>query len=1042
MATSGEETLEAQTEPPICGLKRTSSSLKRTSDQSSLVTATNSIVNPPEFDPDLAHTLSASYVCTFLGTNISNGLSNTEAARRLQQDGQNKIEGDKGVSLWTIFMRQIANSLTAILAVTAGISYFIHDFVEGSVIAAVIAFNIVVGFVQDLKAEKKLQALYSLSAPTCKVIRDGQTETVPAADIVKGDLVALSVGDICPADLRLANGINLSADEALLTGESVPVQKHPERVLNEGDLALGDRSNIAYSATIITRGRGVGIVTSTGMGTKVGQIASDLRAPSAEQLEEESKTGLSRLWCKLKNRVKFLLGLNDTPLKTSLNKFALLLFVFAAILAITVFSVNLWNLDGPVLLYGIVVAVAVVPESLNAVIIVSSAIGVKKMAEGNVIVRVLSSLEAVGGVTHIASDKTGTLTEGKMIVQKVWLSDKSDCKVTNVTDPHNPTSLTTTWGRKHPPSGEKSAENGEETSNALSTVARAFLDTVALCNSSSVTENSDGTWKTVGDPTEVALQVFARHLNFDKERLISDRNADLVAEYPFDSSIKRMSVIYGAESETEVTSYTKGAIETLLPLLDITEENKKEIIDMADTFADQGLRVLCVARRVATRDQLATREEAETQLEFLGLAGLRDPPRPESLGAVRQCKVAGTTVTMLTGDHIKTASTIAREVGILENGETPTNNPKVIMEARSFDVMCNEEVDALPQLPLVIARCNPRTKVRFVDAVHRRGGFCVMTGDGVNDSPALKKANIGIAMGKNGSDVAKEAADMLLCDDNFASIVVAVKEGRRLFDNVQKFLLHLLVSNIAQVILLLIALAFKDSHDMSVFPLSPIEILWANLITSSPLAIGLGIEEATLDVMSRPPHDLKVGIFTKELIIDKFVYGTSIGALCLATFASVTYGMEGKEGLGTDCNEDFNDTCNVAFRARAATYATLTCLLIVTAFEAKHFMRSLFNMYPGEKYSVLKAFTKNKVLLWGAVAGVCLLFPIIYAPVVNRVVFKHQGITWEWGLVAAAVVIYVATVEMWKALKRRFKPSTLKRCGTSGTSETSASSVV
>jgi potassium/sodium efflux P-type ATPase len=376
---------------------------------------------------------------------------------------------------------------------------------------------------------------------------------------------------------------------------------------------------------------------------------------------------------------------------------------------------------------------------------------------------------------------------------------------------------------------------------------------------------------------------------------------------------------------------------------------------------------------------------------------------------------------MLTGDHPGTARAIARDVDII-NDSTPAS---AVMVAREFDDMTEDQIDAMETLPLVIARCSPKTKVKMVQALHRRQRFCVMTGDGVNDSPALKQANVGMAMG-TGSDVAKDAAEMVLTDDNFASIVKAVEEGRRLFDNIQKFLMHLLISNIAQVILLLIGLAFKDNDNHSVFPLSPIEILWVNLITSSFLAIGLGLEEKQEDSMYRPPHDVKAGVFSKELITDKFIYGFFMGALCLFSFAIVAYVGPGGGNLGSGCNEGFNDTCDVVFRARATTYTTITLLLLVTAWEVKHFARSLFNMYPNTDQNVPRGLSvfptlwRNRFLFFAVMAGLVMMFPIVYIPIINEKVFKHGSITWEWGVSFGCVVIYISAIEIWKMIKRRF----------------------
>jgi potassium/sodium efflux P-type ATPase len=524
--------------------------------------------------------------------------------------------------------------------------------------------------------------------------------------------------------------------------------------------------------------------------------------------------------------------------------------------------------------------------------------------------------------------------------------------------------------------------------------------------------------------------------NMGRERVKGTRALTQEAEFPFDSTVKKMTVVYRDHSTNNLETMTKGATEFVLPVLNVSEEEKRQILDAAESMAADGLRVLCIAHKsLPSGTDLSERQAIEKDLDYLGLVAIYDPPRNETKGAVRECQIAGITVHMLTGDHPGTAKAIAQEVGILNPNVLNADAATAVMVAKDFDRLTDEEIDNMETLPLVVARCSPSTKVKMVSALHRRGRFCVMTGDGVNDSPALKMANVGMAMG-TGSDVAKDAAEMVLTDDNFASIVKAVEEGRRLFDNIQKFLMHLLISNIAQVILLLIGLAFKDLEGHSVFPLSPIEILWVNLITSSFLAIGLGLEESQTDSMFRPPHDLKVGVFTKELITDKFIYGFFMGSLCLASFALVAYVGPGGGNLGTGCNEGYNDSCGVVFRARATTYATITLLLLVTAWEVKHFSRSLFNMYPDsldstaalrprqkrnrKGVSVFSSVWRNHFLFWAVTAGFVIMFPIIYLPVINRSVFKHDRIGWEWGVSFACVAIYVAAIESWKAVKRRF----------------------
>ncbi|RFU80146.1 calcium-transporting atpase 3 [Trichoderma arundinaceum] len=976
------------------------------------------IAEPPDISaiekPQCPHALSAQRVAELLKTDTEDGLSDQEAAARLARDGPNTIKGAKGLSIWEIFLQQVANALTVVLIAVMALSFAIHDFVEGGVVLAVILLNIIVGLIQDYRAEQTIQSLYALSTPKCKVIRNGINDTVKAETLVKGDLVWLSTGDVVPADLRLVQGINLSTDESHLTGESVAISKKPDAIFNDPDLPMGDRTNLAYTGSSVTRGRATGIVISTGMDTEVGQIAELLR----QKKKQNTGSGpVSRFLINRYQNARNILGLEGTPLQVTLSKFALLLFALAILLAVIVFSVSKWDIDDNVLLYGICVGVAVIPESLLAVLTVTMAVATKAMVKGHVIVRQMPSLEAVGGVTNICSDKTGTLTQGRMIARKVWLRGGLTGLIEGTADPYDPSSGTVSWS-----------------GSLVGTCFNAFLETLVLCNNATVTDgrkelDTDSSsvttafgsdeWKAVGEPTEIALKVFA--LRFGKNKTAGD---ELIAEHPFDSSCKLMSVVYGSAVETACQVYTKGAVEVVLSKLNESEDLKQMIHAKAEELAADGLRVLCIANRTLDREKedAHDRAQVESGLHFLGLAGLYDPPRPETAGAVSQCRQAGISVHMVTGDHIKTATAIAYEVGILSH-DVPLA-PTTVMSAADFGNLTDEQIDAMDALPLVIARCSPLTKVRVIKALHRRRAFCIMTGDGVNDSPALKQADVGIAMGDRGSDVAKEASDMVLTDDNFASIVTGIKEGRRLADNIQKFLLHLLTSNLAQVILLLIGLAFKDEHKIAVFPLSPLEILWANLVTSSPLALGLGLEEAQPDILQRPPRSLRSGVFTIDLIRDQFVYGTCMGSLCLTAFMLVAYAASGQgfHDLPVDCNERGHDGCGPVFRARAATFATLSFLLLITSWEVKHFHRSLFNMDERWKgpFSVFKTVYHNRFLFWSVVAGFLITFPVIYIPYVNKVVFKHQALTWEWGVVFGCVAVYVVLIEAWKGVKRRY----------------------
>lgn len=681
---------------------------------------------------------------------------------------------------WNILVRQVSNSLTLVLVIAMVLSYATLDFIEGGVISAVIVLNIVVGFWQDYRAEQTIQSLRAMAAPVCKVVRDdGHLSTLKADELVPGDIVQLGVGDIVPADLRLATTTNLATDEALLTGESKPCSKIAEEVIAELQAPLGDRNNIAYSSTTVTRGRGSGVVIATGMNTEIGKIALLLR--------DKKQVANGDIFVRFSKRalyaIKNALGLVGTPLQVKLSYFGLLLFALAITLAIIVFSTAVWDIDDETLIYGICVAVAVIPESLIAVLTITMAVGSKAMAKGNVIVRKMGALEAIGGVTNICSDKTGTLTQGKMLARRAYLPSGQVLTVEHETTPFDPTS-------GHIKHGSEALQSGDIAGNAE---LQHFFHTISLCNLANVHAPTDtaASWSATGEPTEIALQVMAMRVGQSKESLLSRLDMRLVAEHSFDSSVKRMTVVYGAaDPSADLLSFTKGATEVVLPLLnDMSPAKSKAINAQVDAMASQGLRVLCLACRAMSPkcvESVGDRAFVEQKLTFVGLVGLYDPPRLESAGAIKQCQAAGITVHMLTGDHLKTATTIAREIGILGPQVAGSNLPSAVMTAQDFDQLDDAQLDELEPLPLVVARCSPTTKLRMLNVLHRRGKYCVMTGDGVNDSPALKGADVGVAMGLNGSDVSKEAADMVLTDDNFASIVSAIREGRRLFDNIQK----------------------------------------------------------------------------------------------------------------------------------------------------------------------------------------------------------------------------------------------------------------
>jgi Ca2+-transporting ATPase len=492
--------------------------------------------------------------------------------------------------------------------------------------------------------------------------------------------------------------------------------------------------------------------------------------------------------------------------------------------------------------------------------------------------------------------------------------------------------------------------------------------------------------------------------------------------------------------------YTKGAVERLLGICshwygDAAGHPEKQPLEKADcdrifetvnSLASEGLRVLAFAQRNdnSTNWTETTREVVEQNLTFLGLVGIYDPPREESAGAVKQAHLAGINVHMLTGDHPGTAKAIAQEVGILPKNLSkfaPDVVESMVVTATQFDAMSDEQIDAMPLLPLVIARCAPQTKVRMIDALHRRKAFTAMTGDGVNDSPSLKRADVGIAMGIAGSDVAKDVSDIVLSDDNFASIMNAVEEGRRMSDNIQKFALHLLAGNIAQAAFLVGGLGFKDVDGFSVFPLSPVEVLWIIMITSSFPAMGLGQEQAEPDIMRKRPRDPRKSIFTTEIIIDMLVYGVWLAIINVVTFVGLVYG-KGDGELGQYCNEEFSDSCKWVFRARSTAFVEVTWALLFLAWEIVDMRRSMFCMTPGAKSPVKQCFKdiwRNQLLFWSIVGGFVTVFPIIYIPVINYTVFKHSPITWEWGVAFVGLIVFMIGVELWKWAKRVY----FRHCG-------------
>ncbi|KXH63588.1 potassium/sodium efflux P-type ATPase [Colletotrichum salicis] len=1037
-----------------------------------------------------------------LGVDPDKGLSSQQVQQASDKYPPNEFEVGESVPWYTILSKQLFNAMVLVLVFAMILSFAINDYIEGGVLAFVIVANVTIGFWQEYRAEKQMDALRTLSAPSANVLRDGKTKVIPNAEVVPGDIILLKMGDTVPADMRMFEAMNLSCDEQSLTGEAQPVDKTTEanimvpgtekKATEEGEVGIGDRLNIAYATTIVRKGRGRGIVVATGMQTEVGKIAASTqkktRKPGRSMNykkygKRQPVVGLSR---RVYDAVGKFLGLTEgTPLQKKLAALAYLLFGCAIILAIIVFAAHKFDVTGEVIIYAVSLGIAIIPESLVAVLTITMVVAVTVMRKSNVVVRDLSALEALGGVTNICSDKTGTLTQGAMIVRKAWLPFSHTYTVRDSQSPNDPTKGRVTHSeskeqekvvdeapkrdydqersaavlkfdvpeeklQNKQPAKAPEAENEAEMTPRL----KAFLLSSALCNLATVRyDEEEAKWQTTGEPTEIALQIFSHRFKLGKKSL-EGLGWKQLAEFPFDSSIKRMSVIYDIPANEETSDiwgpenslvFTKGAVERILDLCthigfgddrqELTDALKEDVLNQMNELASQGQRVLAVGCRdwngkfttkqadVAQEKEDALRTEVEQGLTLLGLAGIYDPPRRETKPSIAECSSAGIKVHMLTGDHPETAKAIAKEVGIIPKnlGVLPDEVARaVVQKATDFDKMTDAEIDAMPELPLVIARCAPDTKTRMIDALRRRNAFMAMTGDGVNDAPSLARADVGIAMG-SGSDVAKSASKIVLTDDKFNSIVSAIRQGRRMFDNIQKFILHLLSSNVGEVLLLCCGLAFRDGADLSVFPISPLEILWINMVTSSFPAFGLGREQAASDVMRKPPQNKKRGVFTNQIIIDMIVYGIIMGALTLATFIIVVYGANGGN-LGSECNKTFTEACRPVFRARAAVFAELTWIILISAWEFKNLRRSMFRLNPDSKskFPFFKDIYDNKFLFWAVIIGALSVFPVIYIPTLNTTLFKHIGITWEWGIVVGFTLLYVVGVEAWKFVKRTF----------------------
>jgi len=863
------------------------------------------------------------------------GISQAEAADRIAKYGPNEIQAAHRISAWSILVEQFKNVLILILLGATVISLFLGHGVESIVIAVIVLFAVFLGFIQEYRAERAIEALRQMAAPTAKVIRDGKEIQVAARDVVPGDVVILHTGDRIPADGRILESVNLQVEEAALTGESMPIEKHTDP-LPANDLPVGDRRNMVYAGTAATYGRGKALVVATGMQSEFGKIA---------QLLQTVETG-------------------KTPLQQNLDRVGAVLarvaFVVVAII------VGLGLLRGQpfieMLIFGIALAVAVVPEALPAVVTISLAIGVQKMVKRHALIRRLPAVETLGSTSVICSDKTGTLTKDEMTVRRIYVAGKTF----HVS------------GSGYAPQGEFSLNGSGRVEPG--TELRQLLTAAVLASDATLLPDidKDNDWDIKGDPTEGALVVAAAKAGLEKEAL--DREFPRKQEIPFTSETKRMTTLH--EIKEGFVAYTKGAPEIILDNCDyiltgtgvkkLDEATRKEIAAIGRDMASNALRVLGIASK--PNAELKT---AQNNMTFLGLAGTIDPPRPEAKQAILVCEQAGIRPVMITGDHPVTAEAVARELGLLKNGRVVTGAELNEISDEDF----KREVESIE----VYARVSPAHKLRVVTALQANQHIVAMTGDGVNDAPALKKADIGIAMGITGTDVTKEAAEMTLTDDNFASIVAAVEEGRGVFGNIKKYLMYLLSSNIGEIGLM----AGSALLGLPI-PLTAVQILYVNLATDGLPALALSIDPPEKDLMKRKPRNPRTGIFTRPVVSLMVAGGLWSTVINLGLFAwAMNSGRSQEEAMTM----------------------TFVSLVLIQFFKAYNFR--------SDRHSVFNRPFENKWLNTAIIWEIVLLLLIIYIPALHEPFNTFSLPLVDWLIILALSLTISPVLEFVKWMERK-----------------------
>jgi Ca2+-transporting ATPase len=877
------------------------------------------------------HTSSVEEVLTRLATTPA-GLSGAEATQRLTTYGPNELQATAHTSAWRTFVAQFENVLILILLAATAVSGFLGHTLEAIVITVIVLFAVLLGFIQEHRASRALEALKKMAAPLAHVLRDALETSVPARELVPGDVVLLRAGDRVPADVRVLQAVNLAIDEAALTGESVAVEKTEIR-LDADQLSLGDRRNMAYAGTLVARGRGQAVVVATGMTTEFGRIAQMV------ETVEASRTPLQ---------------VNLDRLGGTLGKAALSVVAVVVIVGI---ARGLPIID--MFLFGIALAVAAVPEALPAVVTISLAIGLRRMVKRNSLVRRLPIVETLGSTSVICSDKTGTLTRNEMTVRQVFVDD----------------GLLELTGVGYEPVG-KVLDSGRtvEPPSTLREVLRA-----GVLASDAQLVSHDGRWHVVGDPTEGALVVAATKVGLSPASL--NEQEPRSAEIPFASERRRMTTLHSSNPGGAV-AYSKGAADEILASCTrelrsggerpLTDSGREVILAVERRMAGEGLRVLAIAKKTCT-----SLEDAERDMTLLALVAMMDPPREEARAAVQTCEAAGIRAVMITGDHPLTASTIAKELGILKDAR--------VVSGRDLEAMSDEALDGVVTDIAVYARVSPADKLRVVSAWQNRGQIVAMTGDGVNDAPALKKADVGIAMGIAGTDVSKEAAGMTLLDDNFASIVAAVEEGRIVFGNIKKYLMYLLSCNVGEIVLL--AGAVIAGLPM---PLTAVQILYVNLATDGLPALALAVDPPEADLMRRRPRDPRIGIFTTPVVVMLITAGVWSALMNITLFVWLLRSGRPLEEV------------------MAMTFMLLVLIQFFNAYNCR-----------SDRLPIIKGLFSNRWLNLAVSWELLLLILITYVPFFQRAFGTFGFSARDWMLTIALAFTIVPVVEVVKWMARR-----------------------